>query len=1062
MRNSFNYFTAVSLTLLLTACPLESQKDALEDWFSGRDSNSETDTAGKDPKNTNDTPELIPFVLLDPIDENDSSNGTPSGTYLFAFTGSSGIDNTESEPILPFTNPVDNFEFVFPESESGKLHDPVLPNDTTDYDLNTSFADEDLLIPLAKQFTIDIFETEREANPSLNFVTSPASALTIASILSYSANNESKAIIDESLDWDNLTQPELREWSELLRTTHTFDTQVWGQANYVFNTGYIETLVNGFDSQFTELDFLGQSMESNQTLEYWIEENAQASGTNPVFQNTNHRTRLALANNFSATIDLTESFTDIEVIEGLWQNSDNTQEKLPMLRINGTFPVYKSEEFKSVSIPLANDTLTLTLAVALGQKELENLSLKTILTEIHSNTVYQDLQVLIPEFSIDTIGNIAELIPDGIYFEDVQNASTGASSTPNFNSTLPNRETISDYSNISDVAILERTDIAQNSQFTISLDGLTTSAMTTSVLSEPVNLPSAWAENVNISGFNGVVMAYLDWSGSASTLSMRGYELESCSTKEENAGPTQARPFLFFLTDTATQAVLQVGQVATMAGETATGKEVCLSEVIEFPEQIWQNLSLDLSLDLDEAATTHISSTDFVENLLPVAETDGEQTPEQITGEALLNKLMLDSFSALSASESDSVADSDPVSISNDEKNSSYSFNEFYVSLLSRLAAPENIFNQWLASIGNQALTRADVIEAINLVASDNFKANNKLWVQTDYETKADYLGFASNNLGADVSTRDFFNDFATQKDIAQNWLQEKIEKPFDFGHLVGNRTRLLFASVTNEIHSFSGTQTDISFSNSQRYYANVSGFQFSGKFPYLENESIKAINITENGTGLVVIMPKSDTFETIEQGISDTLELVEKNASPQQIDFVLPSFTINEGNKETTIETNEFYSNASEKRPLLPLPQHSYNSVVFDSNGFSQNSYSINSLVAPNDEGEVGRIFSGSFYYITYSGIQINSLCPLKKDHQPLADTNPFIYIIYNQSTGLINSIGKVKEIDSQYVTCWPTASFVEWQPDPLPIITPPSTKLDPTIVVTPIETTPETTTIQ
>ena len=871
-------------------------------------------------------------------------------------------------------------EVVTPLSYEVNPNTSVIASYTVRFEAHSSLEVGDAQTPgfnnILNNLAMSEFSKQASSSTGDNFVITPPSTLNVATLISTAASAESATKINTALNWSESDAIDLNNWQRGLTPYADILTTIWGQIEYPFSDGYVDSLLLQNNTEFLPVDFQTQLDGVIENIETSMPE--VFSPTNPkilsLMENNSARTKTAFANKFSLSAD----FVELELTDGLWRDNSPHQEIVPMVKLSGFFSTYESIQYKAIKIPFVDSSISLSIVMPSKNHFTEvETRIGEVVAELRDYAISQEVDFMLPLFDIKSENDLSKIIPNGKV-----NMPTGISAL--FESAD------SDYTNVTLADELERGGLFGESAISLSQSGLVSDSIAATKLISTI--PPSWtAVPGSVTGSNCDDVNYTcSPVSSGSGFSQVGVNnppqlpaevvsintLEDCETVYEPLGATQARPFIFVVSDEFTGNILQMGRVVKLDGEIAQ-RLVCEGERSILTDNI-------MPLRTGEA-DDHVEVSKFIEtasqNQQPLA-----QSPDE------LNKLLL-------------------TYLSNEANDGNYlapSMNQLMLSVLTESAGNENLFRDWLGSIGSGALP-STLLESIGASSKMFSQSDSVLWVQPGYKYKSELFEMISGGLDAELRSSDFLNNASEQKLDIENWLSGVAPENFAYESMIGNRTRLFLASKSNSRLPMSGESIMGKFKTIDDAIVTTPMSKFSGRYPFYENTLLEAIEIPSEEGSLLVVIPKKSAFDRVQSELDEQVKNIVDNLSVHDIQFSIPLFSIeNEASKKNAYPAR-FFENITSLRPILALPQYSKNSINFDKQGVQNDAYSFTAFAAPAENTPyILTIISG-----TSAGFSEQfSMNPIfygliNRDDENV-DNRPFFFFVRDEKSGLLQQVGK------------------------------------------------------
>lgn len=407
---------------------------------------------------------------------------------------------------------------------------------------------------------------------SSNYVISPPSMLMITG-LTYAGSTDAE-VLSPATSVVTMPPSQLPDafnmWRQTFNTSNSaykFNTRIWGQSNYQFLRNYLDSATEKFGATLEPADFQKFGWDVGSQFHNWLTTLGlnESAITSSVLDGIDTTTRVVYGNAFQLDAKFDSVSVPTEIINGLFEKPDGKQIRIPMLHRIDTLLYYESDGYKTAELTLGSDTVSLLIVVP-KQNEFSSVeqSISSVIANFDQNAHLQKLDFTLPLFEVgSTSWNSAaissansEILNSFFKTCDAEGNCMSQSAWPN-------------YENLNGLGYLEFGDSEVTTLLKLDAIGISASSVAMSELRATLDEPSGL-----ISG--GV---YMD-SGTI------GFGLSGCNLVYQQAGPTQARAFIFVVRDRKMKTVLFTGHIHTFDGPSA-GSEVCSQDLITYAEAIW-------------------------------------------------------------------------------------------------------------------------------------------------------------------------------------------------------------------------------------------------------------------------------------------------------------------------------------------------------------------------------------------------------------------------------------------------------------------------------------------
>jgi serpin B len=180
--------------------------------------------------------------------------------------------------------------------------------------------------------------------------------------------------------------------------------RLWGQQGYNFLPEFLNTTAEHYGAELAQVDFIGQTEESRQTINRWVKDQTQEKIKNLLPQGAvNSLTRLVLTNAIYFKGDWKYQFDTDLTEEAPFQVTADKQLSVPMMHQLGLFNYGAFPEFRMLEMPYSGEDLSLLTLLPNsvdGLAELEaSLTVET-LDQCIDQLWRAEVSVALPKFEI--------------------------------------------------------------------------------------------------------------------------------------------------------------------------------------------------------------------------------------------------------------------------------------------------------------------------------------------------------------------------------------------------------------------------------------------------------------------------------------------------------------------------------------------------------------------------------------------------------------------------------------------------------------------------------------
>ncbi len=288
---------------------------------------------------------------------------------------------------------------------------------------------------------------------------------------------------------------------------------------------------------------------------------------------------------------------------------------------------------------------------------------------------------------------------------------------------------------------------------------------------------------------------------------------------------------------------------------------------------------------------------------------------------------------------------------------------------------------------------------------SQQYKLNvaNALWIQNDYPVLQSYTDTLKQYYAANATNLDLKNDSENSRKIINTWVENKTNhKIVDLlpEGSINKDTRVVLTNAIyfkgNWTNQFEASDTsNQNFTISQDNIVKVPMMTKTSSFPYFEDSSMQALKMSYQGghLSMIVLLPKDNDLSSLVNSLSvEKLHQLNNNMTTESVSAYIPKFTL-----DTKYTLNDYLSSMGMPSAFSPADA--------DFTGITGNKYlSISTavhqaFVKVDEKGTEAAAATGAVAQATSLMLAKDVF---KADH-------PFVFIIYDDQTGLILFIGQV-----------------------------------------------------
>jgi hypothetical protein len=401
-----------------------------------------------------------------------------------------------------------------------------------------------------------------------NFVAAPATAVLTGGLILADGRNGPDAI---PLSVSTGLSAAFFAWRQALTVDVAglhVGTRVWGQRGYRFLRSYLDLATAEFGATLEAYDFLTSDTLAHTNINQWLA--AESTEPHPAldafYTGVDSTTRIVVATDLGLNAPFDTSSTPTELIDGLYENFDGTQIRIPMVRRVETLPFLETESYKATELSLGSGTVSMLVVMPSKQKfgEVES-AFEQVIAAFDQSAAPTKIDFALPRFDVSSSNPV-----------DIWRARSAILDLPASNCRDNNGSCTAsedNFANVNGVGYLKDGHTASVSRLSFDTDGARSSSVSMHeieatpdeppwiIIGAPGDLPGSDA---------GVIITFPD----------------PCFEVYQAAGPTQSRAFLFAVRDSKTHTVLQLGKM-TSFDAARVGSRVCSEDLVTYPDAIW-------------------------------------------------------------------------------------------------------------------------------------------------------------------------------------------------------------------------------------------------------------------------------------------------------------------------------------------------------------------------------------------------------------------------------------------------------------------------------------------
>jgi len=280
----------------------------------------------------------------------------------------------------------------------------------------------------------------------------------------------------------------------------------------------------------------------------------------------------------------------------------------------------------------------------------------------------------------------------------------------------------------------------------------------------------------------------------------------------------------------------------------------------------------------------------------------------------------------------------------------------------------------------------------------------NALWAQVDYDFLVDYVDLVAQYYEAGLQELDFETDPEGSRQTINDWVSEETEERITDLLAEGTITPDTRLVPTNAIYFKGGwlSKFDPEFTRDQPFYlldgseVTVPMMSQTIMFPYVDGEGYQAFSMPYAGgqAAMLVLLPDADNFEAFEESLTaEQFQTVLDSVMPVELMLSMPRF--------------EYESGFELDDTLISLGM---------SDAFDPDNADFSGMTGGPDLF-ISAVIHKAFVKLDESGTEAAAataviMAPTAAQENtpvPVVVDRPFLYVIYDQTTGSILFIGRV-----------------------------------------------------
>ena len=188
---------------------------------------------------------------------------------------------------------------------------------------------------------------------------------------------------------------------------------VWGQQDYGFLSGYLDTLAVNYGAQVRPVDFRGDPEDARARINDWVSDETEARVKNLVPQGAiTPLTRMMLANAIYFKAAWQHGFSERATTDRPFHLLDGSEVEVPMMRQQRKVRYARGDGYQAVELPYVGGEVAMTILLPDSgrfsefEKSLEHSTAKQVLTQLDSQLV----RLTMPKFETDSAFSLPETL----------------------------------------------------------------------------------------------------------------------------------------------------------------------------------------------------------------------------------------------------------------------------------------------------------------------------------------------------------------------------------------------------------------------------------------------------------------------------------------------------------------------------------------------------------------------------------------------------------------------------------------------------------------------------
>lgn len=317
-------------------------------------------------------------------------------------------------PSVPEVPDLPAFEMPSPTEDEATGANPVVPM-VPEADLTQATQGNN-------QFALDILSVLRADTPNGNIIYSPVSIYTAFAMLYAGAEGETATQLADVLHYDlapSQLHPTLAALEAMLTTdeengfTLNIANAIWGQEGASYSIDFVDTMSRHYRTALQWLDFAGNPQGAADAVNQWV--NNATNGKIPsIVEGFNPDTALVLANAIYFDADWVTPFAKESTQPAPFTPLEGTPQVAEMMSVTSGFAYAEGDNYQIVALPYAGGTARMVLLLpaegqfATVESELTAEQLTAMMAQMAG--AEQRVALTLPKFEYETTTDLVDVL----------------------------------------------------------------------------------------------------------------------------------------------------------------------------------------------------------------------------------------------------------------------------------------------------------------------------------------------------------------------------------------------------------------------------------------------------------------------------------------------------------------------------------------------------------------------------------------------------------------------------------------------------------------------------